>query len=72
MGGTAARSVLGRDCSILRERGRIQSCRYGSTLLTVHPSFLLRMPDEVRQRQEYGLFVKDLRLAGAVLHAKSA
>jgi DNA polymerase len=30
--------------------------------ITVHPSFLLRLPDESSKAREYGRFVEDLRL----------
>ena len=28
--------------------------------MTVHPSFLLRVPDEAKKREEYARFVEDL------------
>ena len=30
--------------------------------ITVHPSFLLRLPDEASKAREYARFVEDLRL----------
>jgi DNA polymerase len=30
---------------------------------TVHPSYLLRLPDQAAQQREYGKFVDDLRAA---------
>jgi uracil-DNA glycosylase len=36
-------------------------------LLTVHPSFLLRLPDAVEKILEYGHFVADLRLAAVTV-----
>jgi DNA polymerase len=35
-------------------------------LLTVHPSFLLRLPDAEQKALEYERFVADLRLAASV------
>ena len=35
----------------------------GPVFVTVHPSFLLRLPDEQSQKIEYGRFVADLRAA---------
>jgi hypothetical protein len=32
-------------------------------VLTVHPSFLLRLPDAERRREEEGNFIDDLKLA---------
>jgi probable DNA metabolism protein len=64
MGATAARSVLGRAVTIGRERGRpfaLSSTETG--FITVHPSFLLRLPDEDARAREYRAFVEDLRAA---------
>ncbi len=35
----------------------------GIGLVTVHPSYLLRLPDEDSRAREYAAFVEDLRLA---------
>jgi uracil-DNA glycosylase len=62
MGGTAARAVLGRAVTITRERGRpIELADGQSAFVTVHPSFLLRLPDEAAKAREYRAFVADLR-----------
>lgn len=62
MGGTAARAVLGRQVTITRERGRPIELPDGQTaFVTVHPSFLLRVPDEDAKAREYRAFVEDLR-----------
>jgi uracil-DNA glycosylase len=62
MGGTAARAVLGRAVTITRERGRPIRIQDGQTaFVTVHPSFLLRVPDEAAKAREYEAFVADLR-----------
>ncbi len=37
-------------------------------LVTVHPSYLLRLPDEEAKLREYQNFVSDLKLAAAYLH----
>jgi probable DNA metabolism protein len=63
LGASAGRSVLGRNVTISRERGEPIELREGGTaLITVHPSFLLRLPDEDSKRREYAAFVRDLRL----------
>ncbi len=54
MGGTAARAVLGRPVTIGRERGRAIALSEGTqAFVTVHPSFLLRVPDEEAKKREY-------------------
>ncbi len=62
LGATAARAVLGRAVTIGRERGRpIRLSETETAFVTVHPSFLLRVPDEEAREREYRAFVKDLR-----------
>jgi uracil-DNA glycosylase family 4 len=62
MGGTAARALLGRAVTITRERGRPIEMSDGQTaFVTVHPSYLLRVPDEDAKVREYRAFVADLR-----------
>jgi probable DNA metabolism protein len=67
MGATAARAVLGRPVTIGRERGRPFPLPDGTRgFITVHPSFLLRVPDEDARAREYAAFVTDLRAAAAI------
>ena len=62
MGGTAARALLGRAVTITRERGRPIELPDGQAgFVTVHPSFLLRVPEEDAKAREYRAFVADLR-----------
>ena len=79
MGVTAARAVLGRAVTISRERGRpvaLPDLQPGDNrqesekpvgLITVHPSYLLRLPDEDAKKREYAAFVADLKQARAML-----
>ncbi len=61
LGATAAQSLLGRSTTISGSRGRAIALEDGSELwVTVHPSFLLRVPGEDRRAEEYRLFVADL------------
>ncbi len=70
LGATAARAVLGRAITISRERGRpIATDGNAQVLVTVHPSYLLRLPDEESKRREYAAFVADLRHAAELLAA---
>ncbi|HYO80507.1 MAG TPA: UdgX family uracil-DNA binding protein [Bryobacteraceae bacterium] len=70
MGNTAVLSVIGRGIRLGEERGRVLPHRLADgALITVHPSFLLRMPDEARRQTEYQRFVADLRTAAAFASA---
>lgn len=62
MGVTAAQSLLHRSVTISRERSRIFPLSDGSQgLVTVHPSYLLRLPSAAEKDVEYARFVDDLR-----------
>jgi uracil-DNA glycosylase family protein len=64
MGATAAQSVFGKAMPIGRNRGRVMEMLGGrSAIITVHPSYLLRIPEPDRKEEEYRRFVEDLRLA---------
>ena len=70
LGATAARAVLGRAVTISRERSRpIALDGNSQVLVTVHPSFLLRIPDEDTKQREYAAFVADLIQAKSLLEA---
>ncbi|WP_136418640.1 MULTISPECIES: UdgX family uracil-DNA binding protein [Oxalobacteraceae] len=63
MGATAARALLGRATPIEVNRGRLNAFSGAMhILITVHPSYLLRVPPEARDGA-YARFVQDLRLA---------
>jgi DNA polymerase len=63
MGASAIRSVNGRPLTIAKARGRITSLPDGGKIIaTVHPSYLLRIPDKADRRAQYKLFVRDLKL----------
>lgn len=63
LGATAARSLLGRATPIIINRGKLREYASGiSLLITIHPSFLLRMPERDKD-DEYERFVDDLKLA---------
>ena len=65
MGGTAMRAVTGASSGVQSMRGRIRPWKAGTdVLVTVHPSFLLRVPPEAQPR-EFDRFVADLTLAAS-------
>ena len=72
MGATAAQCVFGKTTPINKNRGRLIDVADGiSALVTVHPSYLLRLPDEAAKASEYERFVDDLKIA-AEHYRKSA
>jgi uracil-DNA glycosylase len=72
MGATAAQGVFGKITPINRNRGRLIDLDDGiKALVTVHPSYLLRLPDAEAKTREYQRFVDDLRIAADLLR-KSA
>jgi uracil-DNA glycosylase family protein len=65
LGATAAQSLAGRPVAIGANRGLTLALAGGlSMFVTVHPSSLLRVPDERDKQEAYSQFVKDLRVAG--------
>jgi DNA polymerase len=62
LGATAARSLVGKVVTISRVRGApLELADGGECWVTVHPSFLLRIPEQDRRREERALFVRDLK-----------
>jgi DNA polymerase len=60
LGATAVLALVGKSLPIARCRGRADfNGRAG--FITVHPSYLLRMPDKNAKEQGYRDFVRDLR-----------
>jgi DNA polymerase len=67
MGATAAQCVLGRITPIGRTRGRLLDLPDGpKALVTVHPSYLLRLPNPQTKDLEYQRFVEDLKIAAGL------
>jgi DNA polymerase len=68
LGATAARSLFGKVMTIGKERGReLQLPGGGAAWITVHPSYLLRLPDEAQRAEEYARFVEDLKRVHATV-----
>ncbi len=64
LGGTAGQSLLGREVKVLSERGMFEAAHLApKVIVTVHPSYLLRVPGEDAKKAAYRAFVDDLRLA---------
>lgn len=61
LGATAAQALLGKQFRVSRQRGEIMRSEHGPTYMaTVHPSSILRAPDEEARHREMALFVGDL------------
>jgi uracil-DNA glycosylase len=68
MGATAAQALVGRHVRVTRDRGRqLDSPLAEHVLATVHPSSLLRAPDEAARREAYAAFVADLHVVAQLL-----
>jgi len=62
LGATAANSLFGKVMAIGRNRGVPLKLPDGSEFwITVHPSFLLRIPEEDRKLEEKKMFLRDLK-----------
>jgi len=68
LGATGAQALFGRSFRVLAQRGQVLNTLLGLPGLgTVHPSSILRAPDEGAHRLAYRAFVEDLSVAAAVL-----
>jgi len=68
LGATAAQALFGKGFRVTRDRGRLVPLALAPcALATVHPSALLRAPDEETRRQEIERFVDDLRQVAVLL-----
>ena len=64
LGATAARAIFGREMKIGVNRGRMIDLGPGTSgFITIHPSALLRIPDEQMRAGAYRQFVADLEVA---------
>ena len=62
LGATAARSLVGKVVTISKMRGApLMLADGGECWVTVHPSFLLRLPDREKRKEERERFVDDLK-----------
>lgn len=68
LGATAARQLLGKAVTISATRGRVLELPEGGRgWVTIHPSFLLRLPDRAKAEDEFAAFVEDLKGAAKLL-----
>ncbi len=69
LGATAGQAVLGRTVAVQKDRGVPLPLASGWGVLTVHPAFLLRLPDQEARAREYELFLRDLTAARTLAEA---
>ncbi len=69
LGATAAQDLLGRAFRVTKQRGEfVESDLAPLVMATVHPSSILRAPDEETRREEYARFLADLRVLERAVH----
>jgi DNA polymerase len=68
LGATAAQALLGKDFRVTRQRGQPLGSEYARVVIaTVHPSSILRAPDDEARRTQLEAFIQDLRVVARVL-----
>jgi len=68
LGATAAQALVGRHVKVTQDHGRpLDSPLAEHVVATVHPSSLLRAPDEAARRAAYSGFVEDLAVVARLL-----
>ena len=73
LGATAAQSLLGKTFKVTQRRGELISSDLAPFILaTVHPSSILRAPDEESRHEEFSKFVGDLGQVRTALESKKA
>ena len=69
LGATAAQALVGREFKVTKRRGEIiKNADQPVMLATVHPSAILRAPDDDARHEEMRKFIEDLRVAAAYIH----
>jgi len=73
LGATAAQGLLGSSFRVTQHRGEwIESDLAPYVLATVHPSSILRAPDDLSRHEEMRMFVADLKTVARQIHKKKA
>jgi DNA polymerase len=73
LGATAAQGMLGSKFRVTQHRGEwLTSALAPNVMATVHPSSILRTPDEVARHEEMLKFIADLKKVAAMLERQKA
>jgi len=68
LGATAAQALLGGNFRVTQQRGQVLPFGDGRRVVaTVHPSSILRAPDEDSRHQEMQRFIEDLRVVAKII-----
>jgi uracil-DNA glycosylase family protein len=68
LGATAAQALLGRQFRVTQQRGQVvESALANHVVATVHPSSILRAPDEDTRRSETAKFIDDLKVVAGLI-----
>lgn len=69
MGATAAQALLGRNFRVTQDRGKVITQGKLPVIATVHPSSILRAPDEETRHAEMARFIDDLKIVAATMQS---
>jgi DNA polymerase len=73
LGATASQALLGRGFRVTEERGKFMPSGLAPYVTaTIHPSALLRLPDDMSRAAEMQHFISDLKLVRGVLESEHA
>jgi len=68
LGATAAQALLGKDFRVSQQRGKFVPSRLAQHVMaTVHPSSILRAPDDETRHTEMKRFIEDLKKVAEVI-----
>lgn len=63
LGSVAAKSLMGSQFRVLKNRGKVHRIDAAVVVVTIHPSAVLRAPDKTARKANYEMLVEDLKLA---------
>src|SRR3954465_9662038 len=74
LGATAAQALLGRAFRVTQHRGEVMHghALTPSIMATVHPSSILRAPDDDARHEAMAQFIADLKVAARLIHTAKA
>ena len=73
LGATAAQALLGKTFKVTQRRGELMPSELAPFITaTVHPSSILRAPDEESRHEEMNRFIADLRKVRTILKERRA